>query len=80
MCRKNVHRGEVKINLECYVLEGDIRVLSGRGMQKAMGLGQTHGTKLRKFLYSKQLKPFISGELAMELTKLLRFIRPGRGG
>src|SRR3972149_2353330 len=49
-------------------------------MQKAMGLGQTHGTKLREFLDSKQIKPFISNELAMELAKPLRFIRPGRGG
>ena len=66
--------------LECYVLENGKRVLSGRGMQEAMGLGQAHGSLLRDFTSQKTLIPFISNELAMELNCPLRFIRPGRGG
>jgi len=66
--------------LECYVLEGGKRVLSGRGMQEALGLGQAHGALLRDFTTQKSIIPFISNDLAMELKNPIRFIRPGRGG
>ncbi len=66
--------------IQCYVLEDGTRVLSGRGMQGAIGLGQAHGTLLRSFVGQKALKPYINKELAMELKNPLRFIRPGRGG
>jgi hypothetical protein len=35
---------------------------------------------LRAFLDSKELKPFVSSDLAMALDNPVRFIRPGRGG
>ncbi|MBV8053749.1 MAG: hypothetical protein JO071_00745, partial [Deltaproteobacteria bacterium] len=41
------------VDVECYVLEDGRRVLSGRGMQAAIGFGGkaiTHGSKLRAFL------------------------------
>jgi len=66
--------------LECYVLEDGKRVLSGRGMQEAMGLGQAHGSLLKDFTAQKSLVPFISNSLSMELKSPIRFIRPGRGG
>ena len=66
--------------LECYVLEDGKRVLSGRGMQEALGLGQAHGSLLKDFVSQKSIIPFISNELAMELENPIRFIRPGRGG
>lgn len=66
--------------LECYVLEGGKRVLSGRGMQEALGLGRAHGGLLKEFIKQKSLIPFISNELAMALANPIRFIRPGRGG
>lgn len=69
--------------VECYVMEDGTRVLSGRGMQEAIGLGgaaKTHGTKLRAFLASDAIKPFVSTELAMAIENPMRFIRPGRGG
>ena len=66
--------------LECYVLEGGDRVLSGRGMQEALGLGQSHGGLLKDFVNQKSLLPFINNKLAMELDSPIRFIRPGRGG
>lgn len=65
--------------LECYVLEDGKRVLSGRGMQEALGLGQAHGGLLREFLAQKSITPFISNDLAMELSSPIRFIRPGVG-
>ncbi len=66
--------------LECYVLEDGKRVLSGRGMQEVLGLGQSHGALLKGFLSQDQIKSFIPQELAMVLDSPVRFIRPGRGG
>lgn len=69
-----------KLEIPCYVLEDGTRVLSGRGMQAAMNLGQGHGALLTSFLNSKNLKPFIDNDLAMVIKKPIRFVRPGRGG
>lgn len=66
--------------IACYVLEDGTRVLSGRGMRTALGLGQRHGALLASFMGRTNLKPFISNELAMALADPIRFIRPGRGG
>lgn len=69
--------------VECYVLENKTRVLSGRGMQAAIGFGgeaKTHGSKLRAFLELDAIKPFVNNELAMALAEPVRFVRPGRGG
>ena len=66
--------------LECYVLENGKRVLSGRGMQEALGLGQAHGSLLKDFVGQKSIIPFISNDLAMNLGNPIRFVRPGRGG
>src|SRR5271157_1546686 len=68
------------LEIPAYVLENGTRVLSGRGMQTALQLGQSHGSKLRKLLSSTNIKPHISNELAMALDQPLRFVRPGRGG
>lgn len=71
------------IDIPCYVIvqnEQVKRVLSGRGMQTALALGQRHGALLKGFLAKNNLKPFINNELAMELSGPIRFVRPGRGG
>ncbi len=68
------------MQIPCYVLEDGTRVLSGRGMQSALALGQSHGSKLRQFTSYNNLKPFISDDLATALNTPIRFIRPGRGG
>jgi hypothetical protein len=68
------------LEIPCYVLENGMRVLSGRGMQEALGLGQGHGAILREFLGKSNLKPFINNDLAMAISDPLRFVRPGRGG
>ena len=68
------------LEIPCYVLEDRTRVLSGRGMQTALSLGQRHGALLKGFLGKSNLKPFINNSLAMALSEPIRFIRPGRGG
>jgi len=70
--------GDIKI--PCYVLEDGTRVLSGRGMQSALALGQRHGALLRRFIDNSAIKPFIDNKLAMGLSSPIKFIRPGRGG
>lgn len=66
--------------IACYVLADETRVLSGRGMQTALDLGQRHGALLGRFMGRSNLRPFISNELAMALANPIRFVRPGRGG
>lgn len=68
------------IQIPCYILEDKKRILSGRGMQDALALGQSHGAKMKQFMGHTVLKPFINNELAMALANPIRFIRPGRGG
>ena len=68
------------IEIAAYVLEDGTPVLSGRGMQDALSLGQSHGGKLKDFLAQKAISPFIKNDLAMALAKPFKFIRPGRGG
>jgi hypothetical protein len=68
------------LEIPCYVLEDGTRVLSGRGMQSAMGLGQRHGALLKSFLDKTNLKPYINNEVARALSDPIRFVRPGRGG
>jgi P63C domain len=66
--------------LECYVLENGTRVLSGRGMQEAIGLGKAHGAILKTFLSQDRVKSCIPNDLATAFENPVRFIRPGRGG
>ncbi len=68
------------LEIPCYVLEGGTRVLSGRGMQAALGLGQRHGALLRSFLRRSNIVPYINSDLAMALQKPIRFIRRSRRG
>lgn len=64
MKKKIIHEGELNLNgliLPCYVLEDGTRVLSGRGMQNSLKIGQTDdrkeelksGVELSRFIGSK---------------------------
>lgn len=69
------YEGELPISvppIPCAVLEGGVRVLSGRGMSAALGrdakgghAAETNGVKLPRFLGANNLKPFIDNDLAM---------------
>ncbi|MCE8612754.1 P63C domain-containing protein [Bacteroides fragilis] len=66
---KIMYKGELNLNgltISCYVLEDGRRVLSGRGMQDALKMvdeveegKQKAGTRLKRYLEQKSLKPFI---------------------
>ena len=60
--------------IQCYVLEDGTAVLSGRGMQDALNLGQSHGTKLAGLLAHKAIKKHIDNELAMVLENPIRLL------
>lgn len=67
-------------SIQCYVLEDGTAVLSGRGMQDAIGLGQSHGGKLKDLVLTLESKSIIDNDLAMALSNPIIFKRPGRGG
>src|SRR5438093_1461624 len=59
--------------IECYVLENGIRVLTGRGMQKALGLGVAGGSFFKRFVARPNLQPFINDELKRLLDNPVKF-------
>jgi hypothetical protein len=73
------HRGNFKedfgIDVDCYVLddEGKTAVISQRGMGAALGLGQTGGAYLPRFLRGEKIAPHVGGELRQKIEKPLVF-------
>jgi hypothetical protein len=93
---KATHEGQIDINgiiIPCAVLEGGVRVISQRGMSKALGRvvtgsgssksdetkPKTGDAKLPTFLSANNLKPFIDLELAASLTVPVEYT-PMHGG
>ena len=69
------------IEIPCYVLEDETRVLAQRGMVAALGMargGSSHGggDRLAHFVNQKTLKPFISDELIAVTTNPVKFWIP----
>lgn len=87
---KATHEGEIKIGsilIPCSVLEGGIRVLSTRGVNRALG-SRTEGTpkggkigarNLPAVLASESVKPFISNDLMARAQEPYEFT-PLHGG
>jgi hypothetical protein len=72
------------IEIPCYVLEDETRVLSQRGV--VGGLGMRYGSsriegadRLSAFLQGKLLSPFVSNELLTLIANPIRFRRSGGG-
>jgi hypothetical protein len=88
---KATHVGDLNIPgldpIPCAVLEDGTRVLSERGVDKALGRGRggrefrmkQDGGELPVFLAGTRIKPFISDELMMEVTKPIIY-KPTTGG
>lgn len=66
------------LEIPCYVLEDETRVLSQRGMISSLGMG-SGDDRLVTFASGKGVSPFISNELAMTIRNPIRFKQP-RGG
>jgi hypothetical protein len=77
--------GDLKI--DCYVLEGDLRVVTQRSMIRAMGLtrggargaGDDGGAELPRFATQAWIKGHINNELAVALRSPIVFRSPGIG-
>ena len=67
------------VSIPCYVLEGENRVLSQRGMAEGIGLSIA-GARLPRLMDSKSLKPFISKDLLLGLDSPIIFSNPVGGG
>lgn len=73
----STHYGELDINgilIPCYVLEDGRRVLSGRGMQSALELGQSRGRKIPDMVGNKAFKTLINNELELGIFSPIIFI------
>lgn len=73
-----------EIEIPCYVLEDETRVLTQSGMFTGLGLARRGlvptqtGARLPRFAASKAINPFISNELASGLTNPILFNAGGR--
>ena len=68
------------IEIPCYVLEGEQRVLSQRGVTAAIGLNPEVGFRMPNFLAIKAIKPFVKEELVSALENPILFQSPSGGG
>lgn len=73
------HRGNFEehfgIDVECYVLDDEQKtaVISKRGMQAALGMGQYAGNLFSRFLSGQKIAPHVDPNLAEKLAKPLVF-------
>ena len=67
--------GEVEI--PCYVLEDETRVLVQRGLATGIGMSNPSGAQIGRFALSKSIKPFISNDLKVVLDNPIKFVISG---
>lgn len=79
---KATHTGEIhigNIDLPCYVLEDGTRVLSQRGVNKALNRPEGGAGNLPSFIGLKSLNPFIPNDFIARVSEPIIFVPP-RGG
>jgi len=68
------------IEIPCYVIEGERRVLVQRGMVDALGMSRGSagggGDRLANFVSGERIKPFISSNLSAVIVDPIRFRAP----
>ena len=74
------------IEIPCYVLEDETRVLTQRGMQSGIGMGLSGGDtkkdgvhRIAAFLHGKGINPYVSNDLTVCITNPVRFQPPSGG-
>lgn len=69
------------ISIPCYVLEDETRVLSGKGIQDAVGFPKnSSGTALGKLIFSDKLSHLVTQEIREKFQNRIPFKRVGSGG
>lgn len=61
------------VEIPCYVLEDETRVLVQRGMAVAMGMSKPSGAQIGRFALSKTINPFVSNDLTVVLNNPIKF-------
>ena len=64
------------IEIPCFVLEDETRVLVQRGVATGLGMSRSSGVQILRFASSKSINPFISKDLAEVLDNPIRFWTP----
>jgi hypothetical protein len=71
----------LSLEVPCYVIEGERRVLVQRGMVTALGIsrgssGRTGGDRLAKFVNGNIIKEFVANDLLAVTTEPIKFRAP----
>ena len=64
------------VQIPCFVLEDETRVLVQRGVATGLGMSRPSGVQLHRFLLSKSIKPFVSSDLIEVLNNPIKFWTP----
>lgn len=68
------------IEIPCYIIEGERRVLVQRGMVEALGMARGSagggGDRLANFVSGERVKPFVSNELSAVIIEPIKFRAP----
>jgi hypothetical protein len=74
---KNKKIGNVE--LDCYVLENGQRVISGKSVQKALGLESGAGNRIMQFLSKNKIKPFFQAKFDQQKFETIKYRQPTFG-
>ena len=64
------------IEIPCFVLEDETRVLVQRGLATGLGMSKPSGVQVRVFASSKSVRPYVSSDLVEVLNNPIRFWTP----
>ena len=65
-----------EIEIPCFVLEDETRVLVQRGMATGLGMSKPSGVQIRVFASSKSIKPFVLNKIIEVLDRPIKFWTP----
>ena len=61
------------VEIPCFVLEDETRVLVQRGLAAGIGMSKPSGAQIGRFALSKSINPFISNDLIAVLNNPIKF-------
>ena len=65
------------VEIPCYVLSDETRVLVQRGLATGIGMSKPSGAQIGRFAGSKSINPFISNDMKVVLDNPIRFVISG---
>lgn len=64
------------VELDCYVLENGQRVISGKSIQKSLGLESGAGNRIMQFLNKNKIKPFLEAKFDEQKFQPIKYRQP----